>query len=276
MKIKVLGVKSWLAQEFSKYSSSNYDFIPYKSLKNDAHSLDFLTRDFAIGTTSQNVIVNFVGRKYGNLAELKESNVEIPKLLAEISLGFPVRIIHIGSAAEYGIHKSGDMINENDPCKPLSDYAKTKLEGSLILEEAKSSLILRLFNSYSANLPNNHLISEFKSKVLNSQNNSNKVYVQNYNCIRDFVSTRFLSQSIDLMIKSKEVGIYNICSGSGFSYFQIIQEMLKFQEKHCDILNLNDVEKSVIIGDPNKWYSLTQTRYSPDLSCMVKEVMGIK
>jgi nucleoside-diphosphate-sugar epimerase len=107
--------------------------------------------------------------------------------------------------------------------------------------------------------------------VLNSQNNSNKVYVENYNCVRDFVSTRFLSQSIDLMIKSKEIGIYNICSGSGFSYFQIIQEMLKFQGKYCDILNLNNVESSVIIGDPNKWYSLTKTKYLPDLN---KEIIN--
>jgi nucleoside-diphosphate-sugar epimerase len=276
MKIKVLGVKSWLAQEFNKYSSSKYDFVPYKPLQKNNHSLDFLTRDLAIESVGQNVIVNFVGRKYGDLRELKKSNVEIPKLLAEISSRFPVRIIHIGSAAEYGMHNSDDMINENDPCKPLSDYAKTKLEGSLILEEAKNSIILRLFNSYSNNLPNNHLISEFKSKVLNSQNNSNKVYVENYNCVRDFVSTRFLSQSIDLMIKSKEIGIYNICSGSGFSYFQIIQEMLKFQGKYCDILNLNNVESSVIIGDPNKWYSLTKTKYLPDLNHLVKEVMGIK
>jgi len=105
-----------------------------------------------IEQSEADVVVNCAGATHGSLAELRSANVEVPaKLGAALTTLRHVHLIHLGSAAEYGVHRTGEAITENTPARPVSDYGVTKLEATRQLLAAGhagrlTATVLRVFN----------------------------------------------------------------------------------------------------------------------------------
>jgi len=70
--------------------------------------------------------------------ELTEGNVTLVERLvnAVSTLPGPVRLVHVGSAYEYGSHPGRTSLAETLPGRPASRYAQTKLAGTRILTRA--------------------------------------------------------------------------------------------------------------------------------------------
>jgi NDP-hexose 4-ketoreductase len=98
------------------------------------------------------VVVNCSGATHGSLEELRSANVEVAaKVSAAITTLRDVHLIHLGSAAEYGVHRAGAAITEVTPARPVSDYGVTKLEATRQLLAAGragrlTATVLRVFN----------------------------------------------------------------------------------------------------------------------------------
>ena len=73
------------------------------------------------------VVVNCVGATSGSAAELRSANTGVvDKLLAALCVR-DARLVHLGSAAEYGSQQVGVPVNEEMAPRPFSDYGRAKL-----------------------------------------------------------------------------------------------------------------------------------------------------
>ena len=97
-------------------------------------------------------MVNCAGTTHGSIDELRSANVEVvAKLIDALTTLSHVHLIHLGSAAEYGAHRTGEAITEVTPARPVSDYGVTKLEATRQLLAAGRAgrltvTVLRVFN----------------------------------------------------------------------------------------------------------------------------------
>jgi len=105
-----------------------------------------------IEQSEADVVVNCTGATHGSLDELRSANVEVVgKVSAALATLSHVHLIQLGSAAEYGAHRTGEAITETTPARPVSDYGVTKLEATRQLLAAGcagrlTATVLRVFN----------------------------------------------------------------------------------------------------------------------------------
>ncbi|WP_214109302.1 NAD-dependent epimerase/dehydratase family protein [Acrocarpospora catenulata] len=96
------------------------------------------------------VVVNCAGVVHGESAALVAGNVTAPaRLLRAMADVVPdARLVHVGSAAEYGAHAV--PVREDAECRPLGEYGLTKLAGTALVRAAAldglDAVVLRLFN----------------------------------------------------------------------------------------------------------------------------------
>ena len=104
-------------------------------------------------------VVNCVGSTTGTASDLRAVNVLVPdKLVQALEEYGTARLVHLGSAAEYGIQEAGMPITETARCQPIGDYGITKLAGTEAVcaatEEGRiNAIVLRVFNPLGAGSP---------------------------------------------------------------------------------------------------------------------------
>jgi len=123
----------------------------------ESYALDLLTcRPGAIGEmvdrVAPDVVVNCAGLTVGQPDELRAANVGLViRLIDELEGRDDVHLVHIGSAAEYGIQGRDGPVPEYAFAAPGSAYGVTKLEATERLTAAAahdriSVTVLRVFN----------------------------------------------------------------------------------------------------------------------------------
>lgn len=123
----------------------------------ESHALDLLACQTGaiaqmIDRVRPDVVVNCTGLIVGRPHELWAANVEIvTRLIDELDGHGSVRLVQLGSAAEYGVHQHGYPVSETTFANPISDYGASKLEATEQLLSADtrgriSVTVLRLFN----------------------------------------------------------------------------------------------------------------------------------
>jgi nucleoside-diphosphate-sugar epimerase len=136
----------------------------------ESYALDLLTcRPGAIGEmvdrVAPDVVVNCAGLTDGQPNELRDANVGLVIRLIDELGSRDVHLVHIGSAAEYGIQGREGPVPEYAFAAPGSAYGVTKLEATERLTAAAaqdriSVTVLRVFNplgrfSSASTLPGN-------------------------------------------------------------------------------------------------------------------------
>ena len=109
------------------------------------------------------VVINCVGCTVGSVDELEAVNVSVVrKLLEALTRIDPVRLVHLGSAAEYGCQPRGVALAESATARPVGDYGRTKLVATdLVLDRvARGDLgatVLRVFDPVGPGAPGHSL-----------------------------------------------------------------------------------------------------------------------
>jgi nucleoside-diphosphate-sugar epimerase len=112
----------------------------------------------AIAAVDPDVVVNCAGATSGDLATLTAANIDAPANLvaALLSVRSTARLVHLGSAAEYGRGPAGP-VREDEPARPLSPYGVTKLAGTRLVELGRTAglpaTVLRVFNPVGPGAP---------------------------------------------------------------------------------------------------------------------------
>ena len=106
------------------------------------------------------VVVNCIGLTTGDRRRLIDLNVRlVARILEAVEVAAPhARLVHLGSAAEYGRAPAERSVRETDPARPIGDYGLTKLLATEMVQAAArerglDAVVLRVFNPVGAGAP---------------------------------------------------------------------------------------------------------------------------
>jgi GDP-4-dehydro-6-deoxy-D-mannose reductase len=196
-------------------------------------------------------IFHLAGSPMGNSENfLEDLNFKFAKniILSSKALDKEVRIILLGSAAEYGIVKPNDLpIKETLKPIPYNAYGKTKLKQTEFALENHTSnckiLVLRPFNLFGPGMPNFLALGNFANQINEFKKNSNHsknfiLKTGNIDVSRDYI---FIEDFVEIMWllsqQKKNYGkIFNVCSGESRNIKKILIKMISNSRLKIDLI----------------------------------------
>ncbi|MBM7170757.1 NAD(P)-dependent oxidoreductase [Streptomyces sp. G44] len=176
----------------------------------DDHRIDLagITTDALaeqLSKAAPDAVVNCAGTVSGTTLNLAEVNSRGPAVLCEaLRAAAPdARLVHLGSAAEYGPRGAGERTPEDTPARPVTPYGATKLAGTLAVLEARiDALVLRVTEPVGpgappAGLPG-RLTAELSRAVARSPHGT--LRAGDLSAYRDFVDVRDVAQAVALAL----------------------------------------------------------------------------
>lgn len=164
-------------------------------------------------------VINAAGRTAGSPSELARANALLPARLLEEAARVNVKLVHLGSAAEYGAVPEGHASREDDPARPLSPYGASKLAGTVLIEEALRSgrvqaAVLRLTNPLGAGLGAGTLPGRAARELAQATRaGQDTVHFGPLGARRDFVDARDVARAAVYALTSDLSGVVNMGSG---------------------------------------------------------------
>ncbi|KJS52261.1 NarL family transcriptional regulator, partial [Streptomyces rubellomurinus subsp. indigoferus] len=165
-------------------------------------------------------VVNFAGAVAGSAVKLAEVNARGPAVLCEaLQLGAPKsRLVHIGSAGEYGVCAEGASLSEDADARPVGVYGATKLAGSLAVAGSPlDAVVLRVFNPVGPGAPAGSLPGRLAAELrrVAPEGPEGVVTVGDLSAYRDFVDARDVAQAVGLAVAAEGPlpRVLNLASG---------------------------------------------------------------
>ena len=148
---------------------------------------------------------------------------------------------------------SNNKIKETNVIKPISSYGLTKFKAEqyIIKELSKTNIkfcIGRIFSIFD-NKDKNFLIPSLIKKISNKKS---EIILENLNHYRDFLSTKQISEIINLLFKKKYKGIINIASGHQTFLKDIGKFIAKIKKKKLIFYDSKKVTKIIANTDKLK------------------------
>jgi nucleoside-diphosphate-sugar epimerase len=180
------------------------------------------------------VVVNCAGAISGPPEALAEANITGPAALVQAMLvaGSPARLIHLGSAAEYGRGEPGVPVDERSATRPVALYGVTKLAGTRVVEVGQAAglnaVILRVFNPVGPGAPASSLPGRLAALVSQALASGAPVRVGPLDAVRDFVDARDVADAVLAAATALTLPhpVVNVGSGHGVSARALVDELL--------------------------------------------------
>jgi nucleoside-diphosphate-sugar epimerase len=165
-------------------------------------------------------VINCAGAISGDTAELIAANTTGPAVLvrAMSTAASDARLVHLGSAAEYGSCAPGAPITESQLPRPVGGYGVSKLAGTQAVELARvaglDAVVLRVFNPVGPGAPQaslpGRLVGEFAHAAA-------EIKLGPLGSVRDFVDVRDVADAVLAAITAPTVGtpVLNVAGGRG-------------------------------------------------------------
>jgi nucleoside-diphosphate-sugar epimerase len=167
------------------------------------------------------VVVNCAGVTDGDAVAMAAGNVvAVAHLLAGLNrLGRPVRLVHLGSAAEYGAVPLGRPVPESAPAQPVSAYGMSKLAGTELVRAAhrqgRSATVLRVFNPIGPGTPASLLPGRLVAALQRAATTGVRARLGRLDGHRDFVDVRDVAAAVATAarVTGPLPGVLNLGSG---------------------------------------------------------------
>jgi GDP-4-dehydro-6-deoxy-D-mannose reductase len=198
-------------------------------------------------------------------------------IMGELNLFEAVRavkinpMIHIaGSSEEYGlVHPDELPITENNPLRPLSPYAVSKVAQDLLGYQYFKSYGMKIvrtraFNHTGPRRGEVFVTSNFARQLIETElgKRGPVLYVGNLDAVRDFSDVRDVVRAYALALEKGTPGeVYNIASGKGIKIKDLLAKLVEMTrveikiEKDPSRLRPSDVQ--LLTGSPEKFQKAT-------------------
>ncbi|MEE1757509.1 NAD-dependent epimerase/dehydratase family protein [Streptomyces sp. SP18CS02] len=156
-----------------------------------------LADDLAV--LAPDAVVNCAGAVGGDAVTLAEVNARGPAVLcAALRQAAPgVRLVHLGSAAEYGPGVHGERVTETAPVRPAAPYGATKLAGTVaVTASGLDAVVLRVGNPVGPGAPAAGLPGGLALRLRRAGDDPDAVVpVGDLSAYRDFVDVRDVARA---------------------------------------------------------------------------------
>jgi nucleoside-diphosphate-sugar epimerase len=144
------------------------------------------------------VVVNCAGRTVGSADELERANVTALRRLLDAVSGRGIRLVHLGSAAEYGPATPGDPSSEDDTPAPASAYGRTKLRATeLVVASGVDATVLRVFNPVGAGMALDTLPGRAAQLIADAlERREESITLGSLSARRDFIDARDVADAV--------------------------------------------------------------------------------
>jgi nucleoside-diphosphate-sugar epimerase len=174
----------------------------------ESRSLDLLASDPGaiaemIEEVAPDAVINCTGSTEGNLDHMTTANVMVVlRLIAELEKCKGVHLVHLGSAAEYGIQQHNTPVSEAMCAAPQSAYGQTKLRATDHLMRAAhaeriSVTVLRICNPVGRYSPATTLPGNAARKINTAMRfGAPAISLGALDSWRDYVDTRDIARAV--------------------------------------------------------------------------------
>ncbi len=207
--------------------------------------LDLATADPAelaglIAPVAPDVVVNCAGATSGDPEVLAAANVTgayalvLAMLQGRTALpgGTPARLVHLGSAAEYGRVEPGEAVDEAAPPRPAAAYGATKLAGTRLVELGRAAgldaVVLRVLNPVGAGAPGSGLPGRVAAQLRQALAGGGDVRLGPLDAVRDFVDARDVAAAVLAAAAAASLPhpVINVGSGTGVLTRTLVKELI--------------------------------------------------
>lgn len=245
----IIGAGGWLGSAIASRLPGAI-LLPAASVL-DGHGTTVLAA--AAAGTVDPVVLNAAGAT-SDPAVMPRFNAELPERLADFCQRRGLRLVHLGSAAEYGTPSpDGRLFAEGDACAPTSDYGMTKLAGSLAVLGWERGTVLRIFNVVSRSPKPGSPLADIRRRIRLGLWQEQPVEVLSAETRRDTVSLDFVVDSASWALEHDAPGLFNVCSGAAPAVGDIVQAALVAAGSELPVVDLAAVPATTIGGDPALW-----------------------
>jgi nucleoside-diphosphate-sugar epimerase len=163
------------------------------------------------------VVINCAGASQGSPRTLVRANSLAVATVCEAIRRSrePARLVHLGSAAEYGSVPVGSVTSESVEPRPVGPYGVSKLAGTeLVLASGLDALVLRVFDVLGPGAPVGSLFGRLAEGLRRAlELGEARVRVPDLSAFRDFVDVRDVAEAVRAAVDSAATGVVNIGAG---------------------------------------------------------------
>jgi nucleoside-diphosphate-sugar epimerase len=186
-----------------------------------------------LSVLAPDVVVNCAGATSGTPQTLAAANIDGTYHLVRALLmaGGMTRLVHLGSAAEYGPGEPGTAVAESAPPRPAGDYGTTKLAGTHLVELGRTAgldaVVLRVFNPVGPGAPESILPGRVAAAFRAAMSAGTEVSLGPLDAVRDFVDARDVADAAiaAALAPALPEAVINIGSGTGLPARALVKEL---------------------------------------------------
>ena len=179
------------------------------------------------------VVVNCAGAISGPPAGLVAANIDGTYALVTAMLrAAPARLVHLGSAAEYGAAEPGVPVTEQAAARPAGMYGVTKLAGTRLVGTAAAAglgaVVLRVFNPVGPGAPAASLPGRLAAELRRALTHGTDVRVGPLDAVRDFIDARDVADAVLAAVTAGALPhpVLNVGSGRGVPVRAMVSELV--------------------------------------------------
>lgn len=241
MRVLLLGASGFLGRHVGQALAAEPDIEVVRQVHRpspDGITLDLLETDDGltelVARTAPDAVVNCAGTTADG-GQLESLNVDlVDRLVRAVRDEAPrARLVHLGSAAEYGPTPRGQPISESTPTRPVSPYGASKLAATDLVRAAVEgggldAVALRIFNPIGAGMPAGSLpgnAARLLHKAL--EEGSTSISLGPLDDWRDFLAANDVGGAVVAALRARDLRepILNIARGEAVQVRELVQRL---------------------------------------------------